>query len=166
MEGQLAQALACMIDDNHDAARTILYTLNATANRIAIVKAVTRAVVPDGPEKRGFVWLLDRINDLQKERNKYVHGELWHADLDKLDLFSFRPTNANVETIERVSAEGLKEHIRKCDEAEFQLGLAIDPEPQRNIPTLPCRRHKPSQTRILHIEATASTRGAPPPPLQ
>jgi len=167
LEGTLATALACMIDGNDQAARTILYTLNATGNRIAMVKAVARAVVPDGPERRGLIWLLDRIHDLQQERNKYVHGQLWHAThATGLDLFNFRPTTATPETIERISVRNLEEHVRKVDEAEFQLSLAIDPDPQRNVPPLMCKRRKPSHTTMLRVEAMASFRGAPPPPPQ
>jgi hypothetical protein len=163
LESTLANALACFIDDNEIAARAILYSLNATRVRIQMVRNVARELMPDGPEKRGFIWLLDKISDHQGQRNEYIHGEYWHnQDASGFDLVMIRPMNSETFTIRPVTLDDLKAHIAKCDEYEFCLSLAIDPEPEGNVPNMTrVRSRELSRYNSRHAPAMVRSREAP-----
>jgi hypothetical protein len=159
IEATLASSLAVLLDGNDHAARAIIYSMNATSVRIAMVRAVAREVVPDGPEKRGFLYLLDKINDLQKERNELIHGEYWHADLNDLELVTIRPMNAEPISYRSVTDIDLQKHIAACEEREFQLSLAIDRNPKRNVPNLQQMRSRAlSLCKTRHAQAMESNR--------
>jgi hypothetical protein len=122
--------LSALLDDNEIAARAIIYSLNSTSNRIAIVRAAACALMLEGPERRAFVWMLDKINTLQKRRNELVHGEYWHGDDNSLDLMLIRPMNKETFVVQPVHLDQVKEHVAKCEEWEFRLSLACDPQPR------------------------------------
>jgi hypothetical protein len=137
IENELSRCLAALLDGNREAADAIIYSLNSTSIRIAMVRAVARRLMPDGPEKIGFVYLLDRVNDLQKQRNEYIHGEYWHHDFesdDSLDLINFRPMNASPITQRRITPKHLSDHLALCEERELQLSLARAEHPEHNVP--------------------------------
>lgn|GEM_PF-4938850 len=140
LESTLAEALACVLEVDSRAASAVIYSLNSTSNRIAIVRSVTREVVPEGPEKRAFIYLLDKINQLQKRRNELIHGEYWHGEMDRLDLALIRPMNAVPFELQPITLDQLQEHAKKVEEREIQLRLAIDPRPERNMPNTYWRR--------------------------
>jgi hypothetical protein len=155
LESELMRCLAALLDDNEPAARAIIYSLNSTSNRIGIVKAVARELLPDGPEKSGFVWLLDKINDLQKERNGFIHGEYWHAGNSGLELMLIRPSNPTPVTIRPVRENDLKRHLALCEEWEFQLSLARDENPERRVPNMTrIRQRALSRCRLTRVATT------------
>jgi hypothetical protein len=165
LESTLARALACVLEIEDRPARAVLYSLNSTSNRIGIVRSVTQEMVPEGPEKRCFVHLLDKINDLQKRRNELIHGEYWHGDKDKLDLVLIRPMNKKPLEIQPIQLAQLQEHANKVEAREIQLSLAIDPEPQNNMPNTYWQiRNEQLQKNWFHEQAMAKSRGEPPPP--
>lgn len=134
LESTMARVLGCVLEIEDQPARAVLYSLNSTSNRIAIVRSMAQEMVPEGPEKRGFLYLLEKINHLQKRRNELIHGEYWHGDKDKLDLILIRPMDKLAFEIQPIDLTQLQEHAKKVEAREIQLSLAIDPEPQRNIP--------------------------------
>jgi len=148
VEDELTKTLEHLLDGNSVAANAILYSLNSTSMRITVVRALARAVVPDGPELRGLLYLLDAINDLSKERNDYVHGQFWQtAEFDKVSLVLIRPTAAKPLNVERIGKERLERHRTQVELRINQLSFANSSYPELN-------------TRLLEPPAEYS----PPPP--
>jgi hypothetical protein len=130
LEEQLCQSFAHLLDGNGPAARAIFYSLNATSVRIGMVRSVAREVMPEGPERTDFIWLLDRINDLSKKRNDYIHGEYHHSVKDQLELIVVRPANAEVVRSEYVTVAALKKHVENVDYCALALSIANEPDPK------------------------------------
>jgi hypothetical protein len=133
IEEELTNSLGALLDGNYAAAEVILYGLNATSMRIEMVRAVARHLMPEMPEKSGFLWLLDKINDLQKQRNELIHGQ-YYADPDLEDglyMRVIRPFNSKIVTERRVTIALLKDHVRTAHVRWVQLIIANAEDPTR-----------------------------------
>ena len=106
IEGEIATSLSHLLDGNEEAATAIIYGLPTTRSRLEITRAVARAVMPDGPEKSGFLFLIDKIKDLSERRNQYVHGE-FHGTGEggKLEMLTIRPLSTNSRERRKVSTK-------------------------------------------------------------
>jgi hypothetical protein len=143
VEYELALSLGHLLDGNFRAAKAIIYSLNATTVRIQLVEAVASELMPEGPELDGFLYLLNNLRNLARERNEYVHGEFWHAYHDGLDLVIIRPATKQRTTVTRVTENRLQAHIDNVEYRTDQLGLINAENPEWHVGVIlqrPARR--------------------------
>jgi len=125
LQSELAVSLGHLLESSMDGAHAVLYSLNSEKTRLDLVKGVARATMPDGPEKRGFLYLIERLLDLASQRNTFVHGEIWHNDEgDGLTVHSIRPQARAYRTVAALDEVALKDHIVKVRLREAQLAIA------------------------------------------
>lgn len=137
LERELAISLSHLLDGNSDAAFAIIYSMNATKVRIELVRSVARSVMPDGPEKSGLLYLLDKINKLARERNEFVHGEYAGAEGGQLERLLLRPMNATPFELQIVSHVDLQKHISAVELRFLQLQMINAKDVRHWVPRRP-----------------------------
>lgn len=130
IEAELYTTFCHLLDGNKTAARAILYSLNSTKTKLAMIETVVQAVVPSGPEKEGLIYLLDKIRGLNNERNEYVHGEYWVQGSGSA-LRNVRPQSSTPITYRTVSPKTILAHVSQVEHRMMQLVLLNEEEPER-----------------------------------
>lgn len=122
VEDEMATSLGHLLNGQRNAAITILYTIGSFKARSDIVRSMVLNHMPNGPEKKEILNIMEKLSDLSKHRNKLIHGQ-YVGVKSGLVRITIAPGTKTPTERTTISTTIVADHIKRVEWWTHQLKL-------------------------------------------